>query len=267
MREYRPKKDVQKKSYYRDRFYVAPQVPREKIEEGSRFFDDVKSLGSKFEVKDSYVEINQLVVIVESSSIFEVIGYMKNSLSYDILNEMSAIDYVAKCGGFEIFYQMLSLSTTKRARIKCFLKEGEAIESVSSHFRCADWSEREMYDMFGIRANNHPYMKRILMPDDWEGHPLLKTYPLQGDEFAQWYEVDKIFGKEYREVVGPENRDGAMIDRYDTKRFSRIGHEVEYGASIDLGEPDTNLKYQEEKGVFLIKKLKPEISKELEKRK
>lgn len=105
------------------------------------------------------------------------------------------------------------------------------------------------------------------MPDDWEGHPLLKTYPLQGDDFAQWYEVDKIFGKEYRDVIGPENRDGAMVDRYDTERFARIGHEVEYGASIELGEPDTGLKYQEDKGVLLIKKLKPETSKELKERK
>jgi len=82
-------------------------------------------------------------------------------------------------------------------------------------------------------VNNHPFLKRILMPDDWEGHPLLKTYPVEGDEFASWYEVDKIFGKEYRDIVGPENRDPARVDRYDSQRFSRIGYEVPFGAELN----------------------------------
>ncbi len=59
---------------------------------------------------------------------------------------------------------------------------------------------------------NTPIWKRLIMPHDWVGHPLLRSYPLKGDEFAQWYEVDKIFGKEYREVVGKEQRDSARVD-------------------------------------------------------
>ena len=98
----------------------------------------------------------------------------------------------------------------------------------------ANFAEREMYEMFGIYVNNHSYLKRILMPDDWEGHPLLKTYPLQGDEHAQWYEVDKIFGKEYRDIIGPELRDPARVDRYDTQRFARVGKEVPFGADPSL---------------------------------
>ncbi len=147
----------------------------------------------------------------------------KMSVSTHQLSEMSAIDWLATEGKFEIFYQMLSMSKRKRVRIKCKIDEKESIQSVEKLFRCADWSEREMYDMFGVVVNNHPFMKRILMPDDWEGFPLRKTYPLQGDEFAAWYEVDKIFGKEAREIIGPENRDPARIDRYDTERFSRLG--------------------------------------------
>ena len=104
-------------------------------------------------------------------------------------------------------------------------------------------------------------MKRLLMPDDWEGFPLRKTYPLQGDEFAAWYEVDKIFGKENRDLIGPEIRDDARVDRLDTERFARIGHEVPYGADISKGEPDTPIRYQEEGGVFLIKRLDASKSK------
>jgi NADH-quinone oxidoreductase subunit C len=138
---------------------------------------------------------------------------------------------------------MLNLKKAKRIRIVTRLKEGQAIESAVPLFNSANFAEREMYDMFGIVANNHPFMKRILMPDDWEGHPLLKTYPLQGDEFASWYEVDKIFGKEYRDVIGPENRDASRIDRYDTKRFSRVGYEVPFDADISEGEKEQAIEY------------------------
>ena len=117
--------------------------------------------------------------------------------------------------------------------------------------------------MFGIKVNNHPFLKRIIMPDDWEGHPLLKTYPLHGDEFASWYEVDKIFGKEYRDIIGPENRDPAKVDRHDTKRFSRVGYEVPFGADISEGETEQEIEYSE---TFLVNYNK-KASKQLDERK
>ena len=58
-----------------------------------------------------------------------------------------------------------------------------------------------MYDMLGVKVANHPNMKRLIMPDDWYDHPLKKTYPLQGDEVASWYEVDKILEKEARDIL------------------------------------------------------------------
>jgi NADH-quinone oxidoreductase subunit C len=160
---------------------------------------------------------------------------------------------LAARGGFEIVYELLSTSKRKRMRVKTFVQEDEAIESVNPIFRMADWSEREMYDMYGVKVNNHPLLKRILMPDDWVGHPLRKSYPLQGDEVASWYEVDKIFGKEARDIIGPELRDSACVDRYDTNRFARLGHEVSKGVPISKGnEPDTPIRYQEDGGVQLF---------------
>jgi NADH-quinone oxidoreductase subunit C len=132
----------------------------------------------------------------------------------------------------------------------------------------ANWSEREMYDMFGIYVNNHPYLKRILMPDDWEGHPLRKTYPLEGDDFAKWYEVDKIFGKENRELIGEENRDCAMVNRYDTERFSRLGYEVPKGTNVSEGDEEKNeISYYEDEDLPLVMKLDPKTTKQLDKRK
>jgi NADH-quinone oxidoreductase subunit C len=98
------------------------------------------------------------------------------------------------------------------------------------------------------------------MPYDWQGHPLRKSYPLQGDEFAAWYEVDKIYGKEARDIIGPELRDTARVDRYDSERFARLGHEVPRGAEVKDDDATNPQPYQEEGGVFLVKKLNKESS-------
>lgn len=255
MRAYKPKDNVQKKAYYTDRFYIAPQVPKIDVDKDEVFAKDLELLREKFNILDAYIQVGQMVVFINPQDNYKVVEFMKNSLEYSQLSEISAIDFIAQRGGFEVFYQLLSMSKKRRVRLKMFVGVGEAINSVEKLFRSADWSEREMFDMFGIEANNHPFMKRILMPYDWQGHPLLKTYPLQGDEFASWYEVDKIYGKEAREAIGPELRDSAKVDRYDSQRFARLGHEVPKGTVVTGNEPKVTQNYQEEGGVFLIKKL------------
>jgi len=261
MRAYKPKDDVQAKAYYTDRYYVAPQVPKSDVSTDEIFAKDLETIKSKFNVKDAYIQVEQMVIYINATDIFGVLELMKNELEYTQLSELSAIDWLAKDDTFEIFYQMLSMNKRKRIRVKYFIKNGQAVDSVEKLFRSADWSEREMFDMFGIEANGHPFMKRILMPYDWQGYPLLKTYPLEGDEFAAWYEVDKIYGKEAREAIGPELRDTARVDRYDSERFARLGFEVPKGTEITGNEERNPQEYQEDEGVFLIKKYTKESSK------
>ena len=257
MRKYTPKNDVQKKSYFSDRFFVSPETPKFEPSSDEIYAKDIESLNGKFEISNSYIEITELVIHIKAEDNIKVLEFLKEQLEYDMCMEISAIDYIASLGGFEIFYEMLSMSKRKRLRVKTFIRQKQPIESVYSVFKMANWAEREMYDMYGVKILNHPNMKRIIMPDDWYDYPLRKTYPLTGDESAQWYEVDKIFGKEYRDVIGPEQRDCAKVDRYDTQRFSRLGHEVPFGVDITDGkEPEhTPLAYQEEGGVPIIKKL------------
>jgi len=242
MRKYVSKDNVQGKAYYTDRFWVSPRIARETVED-THFTEVVKAIGDL--ANTSYVELGQLVLQINATDNFSVLKTLKETCGYTQCSEQSAVDYLAKDGEFELFWQLLNVTEAKRVRVVCRIKKGEAIESVEPLFRSANFAEREMFDMFGIKVNNHPFLKRIIMPDDWEGHPLLKTYPLIGDEFASWYEVDKIFGKEYRDIIGPENRDPAMVDRYDTKRFARVGYEVPFGTDISEGETEKPVEYSE----------------------
>jgi NADH-quinone oxidoreductase subunit C len=255
-RQYTPKDNVQKKSYYTDRFLVVPEIPKGEVTDEVSL-SHIANIEKEIEVKQKYMQRDNVVIIVDKNDAKKALSILKDS-GYLILTEMSAVDFVAQKGGFEIFYQLLNIKDVKRIRVKCFIKENEAIESVTELFRSADWSEREMYDMFGIFVNNHPNLKRILLPEDWKGHPLRKTYPIQGDEFAQWYEVDLIYGKEYRDIIGPEQRDAGFVNEDDTRNFARIGHEVAFGQKPK--KEITPIQYQEEDKPNFIKELKKEKS-------
>ncbi|CAA6823408.1 MAG: NADH-ubiquinone oxidoreductase chain C (EC [uncultured Sulfurovum sp.] len=264
MRKYVPKGNVQKQSYYTDRFHVVPSTPRTKVETDDVFATHLKTLEAKITVKSSRIELNCMVVEINHEDNFKALEVLKEECGYAMLSEMSAVDYLAKDKNFEVFYQMLNLKEVKRMRLVMRIEQGLALESVVPLYNSANFAEREMFDMFGIVSNNHPFMKRILMPDDWEGNPLLKTYPLHGDEFASWYEVDKIFGKDARDVIGPESRDEGKIERYDSKRFSRVGYEVPFGTEVTPGEEvKTEIEYSK---TFLVDYTKGE-SKTIEERK
>ena len=267
MRAYQDKSNAQAKVYYKDRFFVAPQVPKEEVESDEVFSKDLAVISKKAKVKEAYIQKGQLVIILENRhDIVTVAKLLKEKLTYTQLSEMSANDFLAKSGELEVFYQFLSMDKRKRLRVKYSIKENQAIDSLYDIYKSADWAEREMYDMLGIVSNGHPNLKRILMPDDWTGHPLRKSYPLQGDEDAQWYEIDTIFGKEHREVVGPEIRDTKRIDPKDTEHFARIGKEVARGANPK--EVDANFEeFQEEGGVPLITKFSKKNQKILSDRK
>jgi NADH-quinone oxidoreductase subunit C len=261
MRAYSDRKNVQKRAYYSDRFHKIPQTPRFDPAQSEEFADDIKILSNKFDILEAYVEIDQLVVYVSHEVIRDVMFTFRDELGYENLSELSAVDFIAQKGGYEVFYQMLSMQHRKRARVKCFLKPNQAINSVMDIYKSADWAEREMWDMMGVAVNGHPHLKRILMPDDWVDHPLKKSYPLHGDEAAQWYEVDTIFGKEYRDIIGPEQRDSAFVDPRDTENFAKVKHEVPFGAPPS--KDPTHMDVQEEDGVVLIKKMSKDKFKQL----
>ena len=264
MRKYTPKGDQSKQNYYKDRFFVNKQTDKFGVL-GTKFENEIEKL-TKFgvEILNSYVEFDNLVINIQKDENLKTLKIFKD-LGYDILCELSGVDFTQKQNGIEVFYQILNTSEAKRARIKCFVENKTFLQSACEIYKSANWAERELYDMLGVWIQNHPNLARILMPDDWHGHPLLKSYPLQGDEFAKWYEIDKIFGKARRDEFGEENRDSAFIDEKDTLNFARIYHESEFGGEIN--ENEIKQEYQEDSGVPFVKRLKRNKFKIIKKRK
>jgi NADH-quinone oxidoreductase subunit C len=126
----------------------------------------------------------EVTVTIKKEDLLAVLAFLKQSLQYNLLTDVTAIDYLGKKEErFMMVYLLCSIPNKDRLRIKAAVSEGDCrIESASKVWATADWLEREVYDLFGITFDNHPDLRRILMTPDWEGHPLRKDYPLQGPD-------------------------------------------------------------------------------------
>jgi NADH-quinone oxidoreductase subunit C len=104
-----------------------------------------------------------------------------SDLSFDFLTDITAVDRYPVEPRFEVIYQLRSMKTRQRLRLKApLLGDDPRIDSLVPLWPVADVLEREVFDLFGVRFNGHPHLRRLLMPDDWEGHPLRKDYPMEG---------------------------------------------------------------------------------------
>lgn len=133
-------------------------------------------------ILDVMQDRGQWIVTINKAAIIDVLRFLKSECSFEMLTDVTAIDYLGKSDErFMVVYQLTSVAFKDRIRLKAPVSEEDCvIESATQVYASANWLEREVYDLFGIRFSKHPDLRRILMPDDWEGHPLRKDYPLQG---------------------------------------------------------------------------------------
>ena len=120
------------------------------------------------------------------------------SLRFNVLVEVTAADYLPKDPRFEVVYHLLSIPNRRRLRLKVRATEHAPVPTVQAVWPSAGWLEREVWDMFGVVFAGHPDLRRLLMPDDWEGHPQRKDYPVQIRKAAQTYEPLEISEEEFR---------------------------------------------------------------------
>ncbi len=137
-------------------------------------FDSEAVLGGRF-------DRGELTLEIDPARIVSVCGFLKFDLKFVRVSTVTAVDRYPSEPRFEVVYHLHSPERNQRVRLKCALPgEHAEIDSVTAVWRGADWYERETFDLFGIQFRNHPDPRRIMLPEDWEGHPLRKDYPVTG---------------------------------------------------------------------------------------
>ncbi len=139
-------------------------------------------------VEDAQTFRGETTVVVAREAIVDMCRYCRETegLAYNFLSDVTGVDYHPQEPRFGVLYHLYSMIYNRSLRLKVFLSGDDlVVPSVVDVYPAANWSEREVYDLLGVNFTGHPDMRRILLPEDWEGHPLRKDYPL-GTETVQF---------------------------------------------------------------------------------
>lgn len=135
-------------------------------------------------IVDANVTTDGVVLIVARESLAAIAKALRHRGGFERLSAMTAVDWWPREPRFEVVYFFHSLQHNARLRLLVRVGEEEEIDTLTPVYRSANWYEREVFDLFGIRFRNHPSLERIMMPADWEGHPLRKDYPVHGFKYS-----------------------------------------------------------------------------------
>ena len=140
-------------------------------------------------IREASTYVGQKYLVVDSAIVYEVLRWMREDQHFDYCVDITAVHYPKREQPFDVVYILYSFHYNERVRVKTLITDGEHLRSAVSIWPTANWLEREVFDMFGIEFDGHPDLKRILLPDGWNGHPLRKDYPiLQQDK--EWVQIN-----------------------------------------------------------------------------
>ena len=141
-------------------------------------FDPAAIITGKFAV-------GELTLEIEPAKILAVLRCLKSEHQFNRLASVTAVDWFPTEPRFEVVYQLHSIPRNQRLRLKCRVSgDSASIDSASAVYAGADWYEREVFDLFGITFTHHPDLRRIMLPDYWEGHPLRRDFPVDGHRYS-----------------------------------------------------------------------------------
>jgi len=126
---------------------------------------------------------DEMTIVVDRSAIREACALLREdpACPFNFLSDITCVDWYPAEPRFEVVYHLLSIPKKERVRLKVRLNTSSpTVDSLTSIWPGANYFEREVFDLFGVRFAGHPYLRRIMMPEDWEGHPLRKDYPVEG---------------------------------------------------------------------------------------
>ena len=144
-------------------------------------------------INDSKISHDQLYLKIDNEDLLDVILFLKinNDTKFKQLIDITAVDYPEKSKRFEMIYLFLSHQFNQRIVISCLINENEVVSSLTKIFPSANWMEREVFDMYGVKFKDHPDLRRILTDYGFEGHPLRKDFPLTGHKEVRYDEDEK----------------------------------------------------------------------------
>jgi NADH-quinone oxidoreductase subunit C len=129
---------------------------------------------------DAKFDLGEMTLTIAAEEIRAAAATVQ-AAGYNFFEDMTAVDWFPSTPRFQLSYHILSHSYKERIRLSALVDEASpSIETITSVWPAANYYEREVFDLFGVRFEGHPNLRRILMPDDWEGHPLRKDYPVEG---------------------------------------------------------------------------------------
>jgi NADH-quinone oxidoreductase subunit C len=131
-------------------------------------------------LEDARYDLDELTLAIAAGNIREACAVVQ-AAGYNFFEDMTAVDWYPSVPRFQLSYHILSHAFKERIRLRVMVDEAHAVvETITPVWAGANYYEREVFDLFGIRFEGHPDMRRIMMPDDWKGHPLRKDYPVEG---------------------------------------------------------------------------------------
>lgn len=168
---------------------AAPKAPVKKKEEGPKPVDAsghslVRKLVSAFDgaVLEALQFLGQLSVRIDPARVTDVCELLRSDTDspFNYLSDVTCIHYPERTAApFDVVYNLYSIEANERIRLKVAVAADEGVDSVTPVWPAANWMEREVFDLFGVRFRNHPDLRRLLLPPDWIGYPLRKDYPLE----------------------------------------------------------------------------------------
>jgi len=139
---------------------------------------------------DPKTYVGQNYIIADASIVFELLQVMRDEEQFDYCVDVTAVHYPQrKDQEFDVVWILYSFEHNQRVRVKTMIKDGDPAPSVAGLWTTANWLERECYDMFGIRFEGHPDLRRILLPDGWQGFPLRKEYGITQQD-SEWVKIN-----------------------------------------------------------------------------
>ena len=126
----------------------------------------------------------QAILTVDRAQLVEISLHLRDEEKFDMLADLTAVDWPKREKRFDVVLDLYSFAKNERLRLKIHAADAEAVPSVVSVWPAANWQEREVFDMFGVVFSGHPDLKRILLPDEWQGYPLRKDYDILQQDTA-----------------------------------------------------------------------------------